>query len=378
MRKVFAVVLAVMVLIPTIVGCTNETASTTAETELSTVPETFAAILQTEPTEDENFEATMMTKEPEEWETEPPDDPNEGTEFGSTTEEEENLLLIPWKVNAAQQAKQDGKVHYWFMSSEGQKMIAGATYPEKWGDACLIALPDGTLILMDTGHKPYAPTLVQNLRRLGVQKLDYILISHYHPDHTGGLTEPGGVLDSFSVGQVYGPNVQSTIRAQVESACAKKNIPMKKLLQGEKLNLGQMTMQVLWPDLTTAGTKLETTEQNNNGSMVVRLDYNGHSALFTGDIYTAVEGTIAGKYADLLNVDLLKLPHHGDTTSNSSEFAVATTPKIAVATGYLDVSTNVYTTYQSLGAKVLADSFDGYVHITADGASLTWESSRQR
>ena len=375
MKRRSCIALALLLLLSVITGCTKETpAETTFTDEQALSYLTYPVVSTTVPSTD-GFEETEATKESDEWGTEPPDDPDVLPETGSGTAGEDPLL-IPWQLNAAEQAKKDGKVHYWFMSSEGQPMVATAIYPEKWGDACLMALPDGKLILIDTGHKLYAPTLVKNLLRLGVQKLDYILISHFHSDHTGGLTETGGILDNFAVGQVYAPNVQYTLRSQVESACAKKNVPIQFLLQGDNLTLGQLTMQVLWPERDAAGTKLETTEQVNNGSMVVRLDYQGHSALFTGDIYTETENKLASQYPELLNVDLLKAPHHGDLTSNSLNLAKATKPEIVVATGYLNINSNVYAIYENLSAMLLCDKQEGYIHITAKGSTLTWESGR--
>ncbi len=377
MRKLYIFTLLVAFILMAFSGCNRDMPIETAGTEQSVLTTPSIPVTESTTQETEEQEETMMTKEPEVWWTEPPDDPNAVVSGDSeAVQGGGNTLLIPWQVNAVNEAVRDGKVHYYFMSSEGQPMVATATYPEKWGDACLMALPDGKLILIDSGHKLYTSTLVQNLRRLGVQKLDCVLISHYHTDHIGGIVASGGILDNFDVGQVLVPNVQTTASLEVESLCVIKGVPLKKLSQGDKLMLGQLSLQVLWPDSATSSSKITTTEAGNNASLVVRFDYGGHSSLFTGDIYSSVEKALANQLPHLMNVDLLKSPHHGDTTSNSDSLASAATANIVVATGYLGIKNRVYSTYENAGGKVLCDKNNGYIHITADGANVTWESSR--
>ena len=114
--------------------------------------------------------------------------------------------------------------------------------------------------------------------------------------------------------------------------------------------------------------------------MVLRMDYNEFSALFVGDIYKAEERRLVKEYegTGMLDVDLLKLPHHGDTTSSSSEFADATSPKLGVATGALTLDTSLYFNYAKHAHTILHDFQDGYAHVWSDGTTLEWETSRER
>ena len=79
-----------------------------------------------------------------------------------------------------------------------------------------------------------------------------------------------------------------------------------------------------------------------------------------------------------MDVDLLKLPHHGDATSNTGTLADATTPKLAAATGFLPLGTSLYFGFARYAHTVFHDAQDGYVHIWSDGESLEWETSRER
>lgn len=286
------------------------------------------------------------------------------------------IYLAPWKENVVEKAKQDGKLHYYFMSSEGKPMITTATYPEKWGDCCLIVMPDGSTFLIDTGHKPFAEILVKNLKQMGVSRIDYLLISHFHSDHFGGAVETGGLLDNFPVGQVFVTNAKDTTIDNFQLKCENLNIPVTTLMEGDDKQIGQMRLRVLWPTKTQETPEKGNSEQINNTSLVVRLDYKDHSALFTGDIYSGVEQTLASKYPALLDVDLLKAPHHGDNTSNSLSFATATSPKLVVVTGYAGLQNVTRMIYEGVGAQILDDKSWGYIHLTVSDKDMQWETSR--
>ena len=86
------------------------------------------------------------------------------------------------------------------------------------------------------------------------------------------------------------------------------------------------------------------------------------------------------KYGEFLDVDLLKIPHHGHPTSTSEQFVSATTPEVAVGLGHVLLGTNKYSNLLKNGAKaVLMDIADGYIHVWSDGKSeIQWETSRER
>ena len=288
--------------------------------------------------------------------------------------------VIPWERNVVEEAKADGKIHYYFMSGEGGE-YDGGDVRNKWGDSCLIVFPDGKTMLMDSGTEPYGKVLKVNLQKLGVEKLDYFVMSHPHSDHYGGALN-GGVLDTFEVGQVYYNGIYNSEWSEpkiVETLCAKKNIPCTVLRKGDVVEIGGVTIEVLWPQPEMVGQTLDSTPDINNTSLVMRFDYGEHSSLFTGDLYLGGERAIMAEQAGKLDVDLLEMCHHGDDTSNHRGFGDAVTPEIAVATGYVYVTNQTYQNYTRHGAKVLLDIEDGYIHISAgsDGV-MTSETSRRR
>lgn len=314
---------------------------------------------------------------------------------GGTTQEttlptpEEIEYRCPWEYDVCAKAVQDGTMHYYFMSSEGQISSSSDSEPYKWGDCCLIVFPDGQTMLVDCGIKAYGPLLTENLKRMGVKKLDYVVVTHQHGDHQGGLFHSDnltgdGVLDQFEIGKVYyrgGKYYDEEATVMVETVCNGRDIPLEVLEKGDVLQIGQVHMEVLWPAQGSSETEITgsgSTAALNNSSIVMRFDFNEHSSLFTGDLYTDGEAALLGSDAfSKFDVDLLKAPHHGDDTSNSKYFVSLVSPKLAVATGYEYVGINVKSVYDQCKTTLLDDRTYGYVHVSTDGTDMTWETSRQ-
>lgn len=286
--------------------------------------------------------------------------------------------LSPWDAPV----KADGKLHYYFMSGAGMIINPEHSTPEKWGDSCLIVMPDGKTMLVDGGNRPYAPVLVENLRRLGIEKLDYIMISHSHSDHIYGVTDEKGVLANIPVGEVFISGVYNGGLDNpylVDDLCKEKGIPVRTLEKGDVLELGEVRMEVIWPQKEMVGQVIEGTETVNNESLVVRFDYKEHSSLFTGDLYEMGEATLLKasiQEIEKLDADLLKIPHHGHNTSSSVSFVMAVKPEIAVAMGYCNMANTVRNAYLMSSTDVVMDRSNGYVHIYSDGEILMKDVQR--
>ena len=297
--------------------------------------------------------------------------------------EELKPYVTPWEKDVIAQAKENGTMEFYFMASLGMDVGAeGSTEdPQKWGDSCLVVFPDGTTMLIDGGMPKYAPVLMQNLKRLGVEKLDYVMVSHQHNDHQGGLVFDG-VMAQMEVGKVYYNgtlNAESTDPNRLTGFIKAHNLDGEVLNAGDKLNIGGVDIEVLWPGEEENGVLYDNAADLNNRSLVVRFDHGDFSALFVGDLYKAGEEDVIAAAGDKLDVDLLKIPHHGHKTSSSKEFSAAVTAQIAVGTGYVGMPTAQYYAYTQQGTRVLMDYLDGYIHITGhqDG-TVDWETSQKR
>ena len=301
----------------------------------------------------------------------------ETTEATEPTEpiDYEALYCPDWNYDVAEQAKSDGKLHYYFMSNEG--IVRQVSYSDastmKWGDSCLVVFPTGQTMLVDSGTYWYAPVLIGNLKQMGVEKLDYLMITHPHADHYGGAfgvqTKTTTFLDEIKVGKVYyraakdpANEFESTL---VQKVCAEKNIPAEFLEKGAVLQFGDVKLSVLWPNVGTSETIVSGTASINNASIVMRFDYGEHSALFTGDLYEAGELLcITSNSADMLDVDLLKVPHHGHKTSSSDLLLSATSPELAVAEGSLNISNLVRDRFAAYEIPLMYNYINGYIHIS--------------
>lgn len=302
----------------------------------------------------------------------------------TTLQEEKDYTpyMCPWDVDVVAQAKADGKLHYYFMAAED-------LFKGKWGDSCLLVFPDGTTLLFDSGVKGYGPVLLKNLQKMGVTKLDYIVISHPHSDHQNGVFHPdnieSGVLGNIPVEKVYFSKIVTTSRddhSYVEDACKAKNIPYEILEMGSSVQLTDaVSMEVLWPVAGTKDQVFATPQYNleiNQNSMVARIDFGEHRALFAGDLHSVGELLCMGRNgAEKLKADLLKVPHHGHDTSSSREFLRAVAPELAVATGRAEVADLLLNNYKQGNIELLYDLIHGYIHISADSAGeMTYETSR--
>ncbi len=291
--------------------------------------------------------------------------------------------LMPWESpDIGAEAREAGELRFYFMSSEGYRMISTDDEPDKWGDCCLVVFPNGEVMLIDAAMPDYAPILIRNLERLGVKKIDYLLISHPHEDHAGGLYAPGGGIPAhFEIGRMFYNgtyNGKWSEPDRLETLIDSYGIPREVVTEGWTMDIGDVHLRVISPSADLVGVVLDTTEKVNNASVLLRMDYGDFSALFTGDIYLRMENELIRDKAELLDVDLLKMPHHGEVTSNTRDFAKAVSPKLAVATGHIFVQDYIYRSYTKTGAKVRFDMLDGYIRVWSDGVTMEWDQSRER
>ena len=132
-------------------------------------------------------------------------------------------------------------------------------------------------------------------------------------------------------------------------------------------------MEVLWPEVFATKDSAKTVTAQNNYSLVFRVEYRNHSALFPGDLYAKGEEKLMYVAGNKLDADLVKICHHGIESSSSLDFVQAVSPKLAVATGAVPVAPQVQQAYASTGTQLLNDLEHGYIHITSDGENLVQE-----
>lgn len=198
------------------------------------------------------------------------------------------------------------------------------------GDATIIQLPDGKVMLIDGGDNEDAHTtaLLRYLRALKVEAIDYLVATHADADHCGGLTE---VVRMFDVKRAFLPMVnvtENTAYATFYAQLMKEGCDYTYAARGVSLSTqGEYayTLEFIYP--YTLDTEKENESDDNAASAVLWLDYQGASVLFTGDAPKSVEEKLMLDDAldaivgvELSDTELLKVSHHGSKDATSKAF----------------------------------------------------------
>lgn len=191
------------------------------------------------------------------------------------------------------------------------------------GDSALIKGPSGNYVIdgggsrldgQDIGSRITLPYLFKN----GVTRLEAVFVSHSHEDHYRGLLP---VIDQLSIGSVY---TNGVFNKEIYDRARQRNVPILELREGISADLGEgVLLKVLWPEYN--GYKYLN---ENDNSMVLLLEFLGKRILFTGDIEVESERKISSLYD--IDVDVLKVPHHGSLTSSSYQFLEKVKPEYSI------------------------------------------------
>lgn len=190
------------------------------------------------------------------------------------------------------------------------------------GDSILVQFQNKNL-LIDAGPRSSSDNLMKYLKKVGIKKLDYVVATHPHEDHIGGMPD---VIKAFDIGEFYAPKKQATTKIfeSMVTELKKKDLKIHVAKAGVTLDLVQGL------DIKMVAPNSDNYEDVNDYSAVIKLSYKDTSFLFTGDAEKLSEKEILQKGYDL-KADVLKLGHHGSSTSSSKEFLDKVNPKYAIA-----------------------------------------------
>ncbi len=172
-------------------------------------------------------------------------------------------------------------------------------------------------ILIDAGNNEDENTVVNFIKDKGITNLDYAVGTHPHEDHIGGMDD---VINNIDIDKIYLPEIQTNTKTyqDVLEAIKNKNKKIKSFKKGDKFSVGEAEFEVMTDSILDKNNL-------NLSSNIIRMTFNGTSFLFTGDAETENEKTINWE-----QTDVLKVGHHGSTTSTSQKFLNQIKPKYAI------------------------------------------------
>ena len=237
------------------------------------------------------------------------------------------------------------------------------------GDS-ILAESDGHYMLIDAGENDQAGTVVSYLKAEGVTKLDYVIGTHPHSDHIGGLDK---VIDTFPVDKVLLPPVEHTTRTfeDVLDSIASRGLKITKPAPGDSYDLGNASFTILSP-VKDYGNDL------NNWSVGIRLTYGDNSFVMCGDAENQAEEDIVNSGA-MLKADVLKAGHHGSSTSTSDAFLKKVSPSWVViqcgkGNSYGHPHKETMEKLKKAGCQVLRTDEEGTITAFSDGKTITWST----
>ncbi|MBR5157070.1 MAG: MBL fold metallo-hydrolase [Clostridia bacterium] len=231
-------------------------------------------------------------------------------------------------------------------------------------DCTLIEMPDGTTMLIDAGNNDDGDDVVSYLKMCGIEKVDILIGTHPHEDHIGGLDD---VINSFEIGAVYMPKVQSNTKTfrDVLNSVKQNDLTVKTAKSGVNIiSDEEFNVKFVAP-------VSDRYEELNNYSAVVHLKYKNKAFLFTGDAEILSENEITGD----ISADVLKIGHHGSSTSTGKEFFNRVNPDyVFIPCGaendYGHPHKETLKLLNSAGVKVYRADTDGTVIFETDGENL--------
>lgn len=238
------------------------------------------------------------------------------------------------------------------------------------GDCTLISTPNGKHILIDAGTEYSRSTIVPYLNRNRINKIDYLIITHPHADHIGGLP----YITANIRADTLVCTALTALNKNIKEVISDNDIPEKIVSAGNILTIeNNIKLYFLNPPL-----KEIYGSDDNADCLVFKLKYKNFDALFTGDLNAKAEEYLVNKAGCFLKSDLLKVPHHGSRTSSTPKFLIATLPYISVISCganniYHHPSPFTLLRYNVINSKILRTDVEGAIIITTDGYKLQKE-----
>lgn len=234
---------------------------------------------------------------------------------------------------------------------------------------CILIGQNNEYILIDAGNNEDGQLLVEYFKELGVKKFKYVIGTHAHEDHIGGIDN---IINNFELDKFYMPDVITTTKTfeDVLDALLKKQKAFDTPKIGDKFKLNDLEFEVLY--LGTDKSDL------NDTSIVLKLTYKNTTYLFMGDATSKVEKILINEGKDLSS-DVLKVGHHGSQYSSTATFLKKVNPSYAVIqvgqdNEYDHPKQITLDKLNKLNTLTYRTDEQGTIILTSDGENITFET----
>ena len=271
--------------------------------------------------------------------------------------EQDLSLLTSLFTEEYRQITYDGNLHIYYLDV-GQ------------ADSTFILLPNGENMLIDAGTKDNGKDIVNVLDTLGVNNIDYLVGTHPHTDHIGGMQQ---VIENFDIGKIYMPKASS-------NTATYKNLLQSIKKNGYTITTAKAGVEILYDDslsATIVAPNSSTYDDLNNYSAIIKLTYGLISFIFAADAEKLSEDEIRTN----IKCDVLKVGHHGSSTSTSKNFLKKTEPEYAIIScgannDYGHPHKEVIQRLNNAGISTYRTDLNGTIEAISDGYTISFNSER--
>ena len=235
---------------------------------------------------------------------------------------------------------------------------------------CSIVVCDDEVLMIDCGTYNQLNVIRQSIHTLEIDEIDYMIVTHQHDDHMGSATD---LINDLSVKNFIMPkltqtnNVTSKAYNVLINTLDNKKITKIPAQNCKSFMLGRALVEILSPSVQNNNL--------NNMSVVLKITYGNTEFLFQGDAESKIENDLLRSDYDI-DVDVLKIGHHGSKTSSTDKYLEATSPDIAIISSGYDnnyghPNGTVLNRLENDNIKAFSTFLDGDIAVTSDGETIT-------